>query len=113
RSRLTRRYFRRWFFWHGKTLALMLEDLFPGLDVATVPVIAGVPRFLYRQSLQQIAAYLRALVREDALARLVHELNTLRLIGLFSERWRRRTGKRRLLPIRRRASVSSLRVAPR
>jgi glycosyltransferase involved in cell wall biosynthesis len=86
-ARLTRRYFRQWFFWHGKTQALMLEDLFPEINVAAVPVIAGVPRFLYRQSFEQLVAYLRALIREDALARLIQELSTLRYIGLFLQRW--------------------------
>ena len=89
-SRLKRRYFRQWFFWHGKTQALMLEDLFPELNVDKVPTIAGVPRFLYRQGLQELVAYLKALGTEDALGRLIHELNVLRYIGLFSERWKHR-----------------------
>jgi glucosyl-dolichyl phosphate glucuronosyltransferase len=89
-SRLTRRYFRQWFFWHGKTQALMLEDLFPELNANKVPTIAGVPRFLYRQGLQELVAYLKALSTEDALGRLVHELNVLRYIGLFGQRWKHR-----------------------
>lgn len=94
-ERLTRRYFRRWFFWHGKTQALMLEDLFPELNVDAVPTIAGVPRFLYRQGLQQVVAYLRALGTDDALGRLIHELNVLRYIGLFGERWKHCQSRRR------------------
>ena len=56
-SRVTRRYFRRWFFWHGKTLALMLDDLYPELDMSRVPRIAGVPRFAVRQGLQQFGRW--------------------------------------------------------
>jgi glucosyl-dolichyl phosphate glucuronosyltransferase len=109
-SRLTRRYFRQWFYWHGKTQGLMLEDLFPGVDVATVPVIAGVPRFLYRQSVQQLRAYGRALVREDALGRLIEELNALRYLGLFAERWKRRQWRRKPRLVRKRAAIG-VRVA--
>src|SRR5207248_1390190 len=36
RQRLTRRYFRQWFYWHGKTVALMLEELYPELDWSAV-----------------------------------------------------------------------------
>jgi glycosyltransferase involved in cell wall biosynthesis len=88
-SRLTRRYFRQWFYWHGKTQALMLSDLFPDLDMADVPHLAGVPRFLYRQALTQCWRYVRTLARQDALDHLTEELNTLRCAGLFLERWRR------------------------
>ena len=88
-SRLTREYFRRWFFWHGKTHALMLDDLFPGLDMAHVPRIAGVPRFLYRHGLQQIWKYVTTLVRGTSLDVLVEELRVLKVLGLFAECWKR------------------------
>ena len=88
-SRLTRAYFRRWFLWHGKTHAIMLDELFLDLDMSRVPRIAGVPRFLYRQGLAQIARYLRSLVRGDALGVLIEELRTLQYLGLYGECWRR------------------------
>jgi glycosyltransferase involved in cell wall biosynthesis len=88
-SRLTRAYFRKWFFWHGKTQALMLDDLFPGLDMQRVPRIAGVPRFLYRHCLQQTWRYLTMLARGSALDVFVEELRVLKFVGLFSECWRR------------------------
>jgi len=88
-SRLTRQYFRRWFFWHGKTHALMLDDLFPGLDMGSVPRIAGVPRFLYRHGLQQLGKYLTMLARGSALDILVEELRLLKFVGLYSECWKR------------------------
>jgi glucosyl-dolichyl phosphate glucuronosyltransferase len=87
-SRLTRRYFRTWFFWHGKTEALMLNDLYPALDMADVPSVAGVPRFLYRQAFQQLCRWLRNLGRSDALGSLIEELRMLQFAGLFVERWR-------------------------
>lgn len=89
-ARLTRAYFRQWFFWHGKTQALMLRDLHPELDISTVPTIAGVPRFLFRQSLSQLWRWVRCLGRADALAVLTEELRTLQHAGLLYECWRRR-----------------------
>lgn len=89
-SRLTRKYFRQWFYWHGKTNALMLADLFPDLDLQHVPRIAGVPRFIYRQAARQFWQYAKTLGRSDALGLLVEELKSLQYVGLVAECWRRR-----------------------
>ncbi|MBS1817926.1 MAG: glycosyltransferase family 2 protein [Acidobacteria bacterium] len=88
-SRLTRKYFRQWFYWHGKTNALMLADLFPDLDLKKVPRIGGVPRFLYRQAATQVMRYAKTIGRTDSLALLIEELKTLQYVGLFSECWSR------------------------
>jgi glycosyltransferase involved in cell wall biosynthesis len=91
--RLTRRYFRDWFFWSGKTHALMLNDLYPQLDIGRVMHIAGLPRFLWRQSLQQLGRYLRTrLPRTPALDALKEELRLLQYCGLIAGCWRRRRG---------------------
>lgn len=89
-ARLTRKYFRQWFYWHGKTNALMLADLYPDLNLKQVPRVAGVPRFMYRQAASQCWRYARTIGRTDALALLIEELKTLQYAGLFSECWRRR-----------------------
>lgn len=89
-ERLTRRYFRRWFFWHGKTQALMLDDLYPHLDMSQVPHLAGVPRFAYRQALQQCWRWLRTRGHSDALLSLVEELRLIQYGGLLTACWRRR-----------------------
>jgi glycosyltransferase involved in cell wall biosynthesis len=89
-DRLTRRYFRRWFFWHGKTQALMLDDLYPQLDMTRVPHVAGVPRFAYRQALQQCWRWLRTRRQSDALLALVEELRLIEYGGLLTGCWRRR-----------------------
>jgi glycosyltransferase involved in cell wall biosynthesis len=88
-QRLTRRYFRRWFFWHGKTQALMLNELYPNLDMSQVPHVAGVPRFAYRQALQQCWRWLRTRGRSDALPALIEELRLIQYGGLLSACWRR------------------------
>jgi glycosyltransferase involved in cell wall biosynthesis len=88
-SRLTRAYFRRWFLWHGKTHALMLDDLLPDLDMKRVPRIGGVPRFVYRQGLEQFVTYLKSLGQIDPLETLIQELRVIQYIGLFTTCWRR------------------------
>jgi glycosyltransferase involved in cell wall biosynthesis len=88
-DRLTRRYFRRWFFWHGKTQALMLDDLFFNLDMARVPRIGGVPRFLYRHGAQQVWRYLASLWNGSALEVLIEELLVLQFLGLYATCWQR------------------------
>jgi len=88
-SRLTRRYFREWFYWHGKTQALMLDDLYENLDMSRVPRIAGVPRFLYRQGFQQFRKWLGTIGGRDALGVLIEELRTIQFAGLYLECWKR------------------------
>ncbi|RPJ71278.1 MAG: glycosyltransferase [Acidobacteria bacterium] len=94
-SRLTRQYFRRWFYWHGKTLARMPEQLY-GLDLAAVPHVFGVPRFLYRQALQAAWGWARTLGGRDSLGVLIRELECCQFAGFFAESWElQRVGSRR------------------
>ncbi len=86
-SRLTRRYFRRWFYWHGKTLFRMQQHLY-NLDLAKVPHIAGAPRFLYRQFLEQSWLWMRKMGGRDALGLLIEELRTIELLGVLIESWK-------------------------
>ena len=88
-SRLTRRYFRKWFYWLGKTHALMLSELYPELDMAAVPRVAGIPRFACRQGLAQVVRYVKTR-RGDPLVALTEELRLLQFLGLFVQCWRRR-----------------------
>jgi glucosyl-dolichyl phosphate glucuronosyltransferase len=87
-SRLTRAYFRRWFYWHGRTMARMADAIYPDLDLARVPSIAGVPRFVYRGFVQQIGRWMRRVGRADALALLIEEVMVFEYLGIFSEVWR-------------------------
>lgn len=89
--RLTRQYFRQWFFWSGKTHALMLNDLYAHLDVTHGVHIAGTPRFLWRQALQQLTRYLRTRhPHTPALEALKEELRLLQYCGLIAAGWRQR-----------------------
>jgi glucosyl-dolichyl phosphate glucuronosyltransferase len=92
-ARLTRRYFRRWFFANGQVRAVTAHDYYPEIDLARVPRIAGVPRFMYRQLAGETLTYLRNLVAAEPLERLIQELRTVRLIGTMWE-WRRQAEPR-------------------
>jgi glycosyltransferase involved in cell wall biosynthesis len=86
-SRLTRRYFRRWFYWHGRTMARMAGAIYLDLDLARVPYVGGVPRFLYREFLVQTFRWLRRLGHHDGLSVLIEEVNLLEYVGFFAESW--------------------------
>ena len=88
-SRMTRQYFRKWFYWSGKTHALMLDALYPELNMANVPRLGGIPRFACREGIMQFARYV-ASRRSDPLAAFIEELRLLQYIGLFVQCWRRR-----------------------
>jgi glycosyltransferase involved in cell wall biosynthesis len=98
RERLTRRYFRRWFYWHGKTQALMIDDLYPELNLRAVPKIGAVPRFLIRQGIQQAGVWLRTLGHRDGLTCLIEELHTIKYAGLFAQQWRHHSGRANSAP---------------
>jgi len=97
-SRLTRRYFRRWFYWHGRTMARMADAIYLDLDLTRVPSIAGVPRFVYREFLQQVRRWLSRVGRSDGLALLIEEIMLFERVGFFSEVWRSRMTSRRSFP---------------
>jgi glucosyl-dolichyl phosphate glucuronosyltransferase len=94
-ERLTRRYFRRWFFWSGKTQALMLDNIFFKLDMQRVPRVLGVPRFIYRQAVRQLFRWLGRVGRRDPLALLIEEARLVQCAGLVTECWRHRANGRR------------------
>ena len=96
-SRLTREYFRRWFYWHGRTMARMADAIYLDLDLAHVPCLAGVPRFVYREFLQQVGRWIGRAGRADALALLIEEVTLIEYLGIFSEAWRGRLSFNRSL----------------
>jgi glycosyltransferase involved in cell wall biosynthesis len=87
-QRLTRQYFRRWFYWHGRTLARMNRAIHPNLDWSRVAHIAGVPRYMYRQILGQTWRWVRRFGTNDALGLLIEEMRWIEDVGYFAECWR-------------------------
>jgi glucosyl-dolichyl phosphate glucuronosyltransferase len=87
-ARMTRQYFRRWFFWHGRTAARMADSFFIDLDLKRVPRVAGVPRFIYRELLFQARRWFGAVLQGDALEVLIQELLVIQHLGFLVECWR-------------------------
>ena len=94
-ARLTKRYFRRWFYWRGVSRALLYErsgfDMEAPertlLDFQTVPHVLGVPRYLYRKALASVRAALAAWLRGDSAAAFDHELWVWFFAGIVRQRW--------------------------
>ena len=97
-ERLNRKYFRRWFYWHGVSRAILYET--KGLDMESperktfdfskVPHIAGVPRYLYRTCLSSFFSMFSSFLRRDAVARFEHELWIWFFAGILKQRWKNR-----------------------
>jgi len=94
-SRLTKRYFRSWFYWHGVSRALMYGDTGQNMenpedttmDFSTVPHVGGVPRYMYRSALKAVMKSAGALVRRDPIAHFEHELWVWFFAGVVRQRW--------------------------
>ena len=94
-DRLTKRYFRRWFFWNGISRAILyatkgLDMESPertSLDFSKVPHIAGVPRYLFRTCLTSLVS---AVTTRDAVERFEHELWIWFFAGILKQRWKDR-----------------------
>lgn len=100
-ERLTRRYHRRWQATTGKYHALMRFRDTLGPDGAVVGEdprarrIFGAPLFLYRECLQHMAGYVKAVLTMDADRRFLHESRLWYYAGFFRARWRMRPAARR------------------
>jgi glycosyltransferase involved in cell wall biosynthesis len=89
-SRLTRNYFRRWWYWKGVSHARVHEihgrtEL--GIDTRTVPRLLGIPRFVYGNVLRNFAEWVGAWVRPNAARRAEHWLSLAYYAGYCREIW--------------------------
>src|SRR5262245_24146840 len=82
--RLTRAYFREWWYWKGVSRARLeqrhaVTEL--GVDLTTVPRIAGVPRFMFGSAVRDLRRWALALVTCDRIARMRHEAMLYYFLG--------------------------------
>jgi hypothetical protein len=97
-DRLTKKYFRKWFYWHGISRAILYQNNrldmespeSQALDFSTVPHIAGVPRYLYRTCIRKFFSIWTALARRDAIASFEDELWLWFFAGIVRQRWKDR-----------------------
>jgi glucosyl-dolichyl phosphate glucuronosyltransferase len=75
-ARLTKEYFRRWWYWKGVAKS-RLERRHPitelGVDLRQVPTVAGVPRFLMGSALRDAAVCMGALLSRNAVEQMRRE----------------------------------------
>jgi glucosyl-dolichyl phosphate glucuronosyltransferase len=98
RERLTKKYFRRWFFWRGISRAMLYAET--GLDMekpeqstldfSRVPHIAGVPRYLFRSAFDALKKSIGAAVRREPAVSFERELFLWFFAGIVKQRWRDR-----------------------
>ena len=97
-DRLQRRYFRRWFYWHGISRAILFAKLGVDmdapddsqLDFSRVPRIAGVPRYMYRSLAVHATEMIAARLRRDPVAAFENELWLWFFMGILKQRWAER-----------------------
>ena len=97
-DRLTKKYFRKWFYWHGISRAILYQNNrldmespeSRALDFSKVPHIAGVPRYLFRTCIKKFFSIWTAFVRRDAIARFEDELWIWFFAGIVRQRWKDR-----------------------
>lgn len=101
-DRLTKHYFRRWFYWRGISRARLYERA--GLDMeapertsidfSTVPHVFGVPRYLFRKAIASLAGWLRESLRRRAVEAFEHELWLWFFAGIVRQRFSDTGGRR-------------------
>ena len=97
-DRLTKTYFRRWFFWRGISRAMLYADT--GLDMEKpeqskldfqhVPHIAGVPRYMFRSAVVMMKDAAVAAMRGDSVTSFDRELWLCAFAGIVKQRWKDR-----------------------
>jgi glucosyl-dolichyl phosphate glucuronosyltransferase len=98
-DRLVKTYFRRWFYWLGVSRAMLylnqgLDMESPEerpLDVANVPHIVGVPRYMFRSAAYHLRESIRQTILGNAAAAFEHELWVCFFAGVLRQRWNDRS----------------------
>lgn len=97
-DRLQKRYFRRWFYWHGVSRAMLYQQRpidmeapeETDIDFSKVRLIFGVPRYMYRSCLRSGIACLKTAVNGQKIASFEHELALWFFLGVLRQRWKDR-----------------------
>ena len=94
-DRLTKSYFRRWFYWRGISRAMLYAETAVDmekpeqttLDFARVPHVVGVPRYMFRSAAKALRDSLAARLRRDPLSSFDRELWLWFFAGVVRQRW--------------------------
>jgi len=94
-NRLTKWYFRRWYYWNGVSRALLYRDAWidmhspesTDLDFSDVPHIVGVPRYFFGKVPRELRRMVERAWRGDAAESFDAELALWFLAGVVRQRW--------------------------
>jgi glycosyltransferase involved in cell wall biosynthesis len=97
-DRLKKRYFRRWFYWHGISRAMLYEQKRVDmeapeqttLDFSRVPHVLGVPRYMFRSCLRKCVEVFKGALHGDAVATFESELWIWFFAGVVKQRFKDR-----------------------
>jgi glycosyltransferase involved in cell wall biosynthesis len=87
-ARLTRDYFRRWWFWKGISHARLHSihgSTELGVDLSRVPRLAGVPRYMFRTALANAAGWVRCCIMARPSVRAEHAMMLAYFLGYVRE----------------------------
>jgi glycosyltransferase involved in cell wall biosynthesis len=99
-SRLTRSYFRRWWYWKGVSHARVHHihrrtEL--GIGLESAPRLFGIPRFILGNAMRHLKGWLAAWIEQDPVRRTEHWLAVVYCVGYVRERlatrWREVRGR--------------------
>ena len=98
RERLDKRYFRRWFYWHGVSRAMLYQQRpidmeapeETNVDFAKIRLLFGTPLYLYRSCLRSGVAWIRTALNGQQIACFEHELALWFFLGVLRQRWKDR-----------------------
>jgi hypothetical protein len=87
---LTKRYFRRWWFWKGVSRArvdFMHHRTELGLDLRDVPYVARVPRFIWGLLPRSAMSWVKATLNRDTQGAVRHEMHCAYVLGYVRACW--------------------------
>jgi len=87
-ARLTRGYFRRWWFWKGISHARLHRihgSTELGLDLSRVPRVAGIPRYMFRNALANAAGWVKSCITARPASRAEHAMMLAYFLGYVRE----------------------------
>jgi glycosyltransferase involved in cell wall biosynthesis len=87
-ARLTKSYFRRWWYWKGVSHARLHRlhgETELGLRLASVPTLAGIPRYLFGNAVRHLGGWIQATVRARPTERTEHAVGLAYLAGYCRE----------------------------
>ena len=97
-DRLQKRYFRKWFYWHGVSRAMLFQqrpiDMYAPeetkIDYSKLRLFLGVPLYMYRGCLQSVMACAKAALKRQKVACFEQELKLWFFLGVVRQRWKDR-----------------------